>query len=374
MVKLRAQLKKTPAACVDSKLQNTIKRLDVMISATNVTWWDYSAKVKVGMIGPTNPNGQSSCAFGSAYTDEMAATVFGNLLAARWVAVTIPGMGTSVDEAFKPNGTSIKFSGWASDAQNLNVAMDVLRSAPTAVIAWRMYNSPDIDDAPYLVSADKATKPLLRDIAALANQKYATSRGGPVKFITMVGHSYGTTVLGLASYKGQMTDVSRYFVNNVVYLGSPGVGVIANTDQNFYYLNPAGIALFVANQKYYKFAKSCYTPRKAGIYRPAGCTTSPARNVFALSASKDPVIGGWLGGLGTPPHWSQFGSNRLQVPNFVNVPGSSPESLLLNKPNHSHYYDPKFPKSLMAIASIATGRYNLEKWIVGPFGLPTNAT
>ncbi len=128
--------------------------------------------------------------------------VIGDLGSARNIAVLVPGVGTDLDAYERV---------FHRDAQNL---ADRLGGTDTAVIAWLGYDPPDsvvtaINEKP---ARDGATS-LASFVASL-----------PPAHITIVGHSYGSLVVGLAvAEEGMVAD-------EVVFIGSPGVGADAVSD------------------------------------------------------------------------------------------------------------------------------------------------
>lgn len=131
----------------------------------------------------------------------------------------------------------------------------------TAAIAWLGYDTPPaISDGTSASYADAAAKPL-------AN--FATGLGvthlGPPAHTTMVGHSYGSLVLGKAMINAGMRP------NDIIFVGSLGVGVDHAKD--------------------------------LGI---------PPGNVWAGASPFDPLTG--LPVHGNLPHSGQFGGRTFNVP------------------------------------------------------------
>jgi len=134
--------------------------------------------------------------------DGQIVEVIGDLRSARNIAVLVPGVGTDLDTYEQV---------FHRDAQNL---ADRLAGTDTAVVAWLGYDPPDsvvaaINEDP---ARDGATS-LASFVASL-----------PPAHITVVGHSYGSLVVGLAvGEKGMVAD-------EVVFIGSPGVGADTVSD------------------------------------------------------------------------------------------------------------------------------------------------
>lgn len=133
--------------------------------------------------------------------DGRAIVSVGNPDLATNIVTLVPGMGSDLRT----------FGGPLTDADHL-----AGRAGPgTAVVAWLGYDAPD-----NLVAA--TSNGYARDAgAALARFQEglrASHEGGPAH-LTVVGHSYGSTVVGYTSHeRGLQAD-------DIVFVGSPGVGV-----------------------------------------------------------------------------------------------------------------------------------------------------
>jgi len=135
-------------------------------------------------------------------SDGFAAELFGDLDTATSVAVVVPGMGSDLG-----NFTN-------RVAHDASILYD--KDPSRAVIAWSGYDAPD--GLPALTAIEVATEGKARTggeqlagfVAALGLE--STSR------TTVIGHSYGSLTVGHAIRDGMTAD-------NVVFIGSPGVGV-----------------------------------------------------------------------------------------------------------------------------------------------------
>ncbi|WP_158888044.1 alpha/beta hydrolase [Amycolatopsis anabasis] len=142
------------------------------------------------------------------------AQVFGNLAAANRIAVLVPGAGNRADNF------STGVGGLAYRAPAVQAA-DLYRSATAsgevgqfAVIAWLGYDTPDaVDISSAREDLARAGAVALRRLIAglVAVRPHVT--------IALLGHSYGSTVIGLAAPElpPQVTDIAVF--------GSPGMGV-----------------------------------------------------------------------------------------------------------------------------------------------------
>jgi hypothetical protein len=144
----------------------------------------------------------------------------------------------------------------------------------TAIILWQGYDvPPDIPHAAFQHRAENGGQALASFTAGMALH--------PSQPLTLVGHSYGSLVVGEGVRDGAK-------VNNVVVLGSPGMGVD----------------------------------------KAASLHLAPGGHVYAEKAPGDPVS--MLETFGTDPAAQSFGGIRLTV----NSPG------LPNVSGHSHYFTP----------------------------------
>ncbi|MEP6798733.1 MAG: alpha/beta hydrolase [Lapillicoccus sp.] len=134
-----------------------------------------------------------------------AAVAFGDPDSADAIALAVPGLESRVSKMTMVGGDARHLYEEAS-------AADPTRS--TAVIAWQGYDAPSFITVASQASAAAGGALLAADVRALV----ATHDGNP--WITVVGHSYGSTTTGLALQRdGLAADVDA-----VAFVGSPGVG------------------------------------------------------------------------------------------------------------------------------------------------------
>jgi len=129
--------------------------------------------------------------------DGRVAELFGDLETASQIAIIVPGITNKLDgftKGLADNGRSL----WGA-------------SPDTAVIAWTGYDTPDID----LGAASSAKARVGGALLASFVTGVQVHHDQP---ITLIGHSYGSLTTGHALRQGAQ-------VENVVFLGSPGVGV-----------------------------------------------------------------------------------------------------------------------------------------------------
>ena len=145
--------------------------------------------------------------------------VFGDLAAADRIAVLVPGVANRADN-FNTGLGDVRDRAPAVQAQTL---YDATRAAApgqhVAVIAWLGY------EAPQGVGRDAAREELARAGATLLDgfTKDLTILR-PHAQVTVIGHSYGSVVAGLAA-----ADLPPQ-VKNLVVIGSPGMGVTRAAD------------------------------------------------------------------------------------------------------------------------------------------------
>jgi hypothetical protein len=130
---------------------------------------------------------------------------------ARHIAVVVPGVGNSLGTFDDPLHPERRPYGMAMALRDAVGPKDSAARDSTAVIAWLGYRTPT------LLSTESATGDLARPgaarLAAFVQRLRAT--GAPGVDISVICHSYGTVVCGLAAPKLPM--------NRLVLLGSPGV-------------------------------------------------------------------------------------------------------------------------------------------------------
>lgn len=146
--------------------------------------------------------------------DGFAAEVLGDPATAERIAVLVPGVGTTLADFDRGLGGVARR---APAAQARRLYAELVRSSPharVAVVAWLGYDPPD-GWGLSVVTEDRAVS----GAAALTGFVRRLAGDRPAAAITVIGHSYGSVVLGLAAARlpAQVTDL--------VALGSPGMGV-----------------------------------------------------------------------------------------------------------------------------------------------------
>ncbi|WP_155370177.1 alpha/beta hydrolase [Catellatospora vulcania] len=145
--------------------------------------------------------------------DGFAAEVLGDLSTADRVALLVPGVGTTLADFDRGLGGVARR---APAVQARQLYAELRRQSPqtrVAVVAWLGYDPPDG------WGVDVATESrAVAGAAALTRFVGRLVRERPAAAITLVGHSYGSTVLGLAA------SALPAQVGDLVAVGSPGMG------------------------------------------------------------------------------------------------------------------------------------------------------
>jgi pimeloyl-ACP methyl ester carboxylesterase len=232
--------------------------------------------------------------------DGAAAIAIGNPDTAANTAVLVKGAGTGLREgsAAKPDAVRIYQESSRADW-----------GKGTAVVLWLGYDAPDgWYDAglrePGL--ARVGAQALAADVNALA-----VTHQGPPTHMTVLGHSYGSTVVSDAAAAYGMR------ANDVVLVGSPGTD-LAHSAADFH-LSPEG---------------HLYVGAASGdvVTLTPGQVTGPG------------LFGPSFGGLGDDPSVDGYGSTRFKA----EVPGIDPIG------DHLHYFDDG-SESLFSIGDVVSG-------------------
>ncbi|MFB8053365.1 alpha/beta hydrolase [Streptomyces rubiginosohelvolus] len=257
---------------------------------------------------------------------------YGNPDTARNVAAYVPGLNTSLDKDFA--------EGDLKRARDLSIASN-RHGAPAAAITWLGYDAPQSPDGLRSLAvavggrAEEGGRAFHEFMGGI---KAANDHEDP--HMTAIGHSYGSrTVGGAAQHPGGIPGVDE-----IVFVGSPGVGVDSADD-----LGVGRDHVFVgaaANDVVTKLpskAESVLGVAGVGFGGPA------AAYAFGdlVDRRNDDV---WFG---RDPASEAFGARRFEV-------GDGPPLIGRGKPTidaHSEYFDPELDKtSVDNMALIAAGR------------------
>jgi hypothetical protein len=219
--------------------------------------------------------------------DGRAVVSVGNPDTARHTAILVPGVGTELDD----------MGGQINRAERLRATADGITTdveGDVAVIAWLGYDPPSLNDdivtAPFGVKSADGAESLDRFVDGIR-----ASHPGQPTHLTVVGHSYGSTVVGHAASHGD-----GLAVDDIVAVGSPGMRV---RDASEFNVDP--------------------------------------RHVWAGAADGDKIAGP-AGSVvhNTGPHERKFGGNRFHVDTY----------------GHSGYWDER-SESLYNQGAIIAGSY-----------------
>jgi hypothetical protein len=147
--------------------------------------------------------------------DGLAAEVIGDLATARHIAVLVPGVDTTLPDFDRGLG-GVARRAPAVQARALHRAMGA--GGDVAVVAWLGY------DTPAGLGLDAARQSAARDGArALTGFVRGVVAQRPDAAVTLVGHSYGAIVVGLAA-------PHLPSVRDLIALGAPGMGAARAAD------------------------------------------------------------------------------------------------------------------------------------------------
>lgn len=148
--------------------------------------------------------------------DGRVVEVFGDLTLAERVGVVVPGMDNDMGNFSHGDG------GFRTNAQQLHEASLRLGPLSIATVAWLGYDTPDGVDAAGAGAARAGAPALTRFLEGIDPEAD--------KQLTLVAHSYGSVLAGLAAQDGLE-------VNDIVFVGSPGTTLDRAGEAN---LRPGG--------------------------------------------------------------------------------------------------------------------------------------
>ncbi|MEU5367866.1 alpha/beta hydrolase [Streptomyces sp. NPDC005951] len=262
---------------------------------------------------------------------------YGNPDTARNVAAYVPGLNTSLDKEFA--------EGDLKRARDLSIAANQY-GAPAAAIAWLGYDAPQSPDGlrSLAVAGDGRAEQGGREFHEfMGGLKAANGHEDP--HMTAIGHSYGSRTVGSAA---QHPD-GIPGVDEIVFVGSPGVGVDSADD-----LGVRRDHVFVgaaANDVVTKLpskAESVLGMAGVGFGGPA------AAYAFGdLVDRRDDDV--WFG---RDPASEAFGARRIEVGDGPPLVGKGK----IDVDAHSHYFDPELDiASVENMALITAGHADRVK-------------
>lgn len=237
--------------------------------------------------------------------------VFGDLSRARHVAVVVPGMTNSLGD-YDPN-TWIK----GRDLADAMRAYD----QNVAVIAWLGYRTPDGDPTGLLEAAASGRARV--GAKALVDDLELVRRMAPRAHVSLVGHSYGSVVIGETLLSKPMrTRVDRLDIDDIAVVGSPGM----NTDSRKE-LGHADIDLWAGAVKGMTSPKISLDTSPWAIItgRPIVVAPPMPRDVvpYAPSHGEDPSAKGYgakrFSTAGATNHSTYFAAGTLSLDNLARI-------------------------------------------------------
>ncbi|EHK86560.1 alpha/beta hydrolase [Saccharomonospora azurea SZMC 14600] len=206
-------------------------------------------------------------------------------------------------------GTGSNLSGIGGELDRSQVILDEAnrqsRNSETVAITWVGYDAPQsIPDARKEEYADNAS-----DDLRSFQEGLRTTHTGEGSHNTVIGHSYGSTVVG-HSAQGEQLDV-----DNVVFVGSPGVGVDSAADLDL--PDDAGVYATTAENDIIRA-----TP--PFIHGPQPVGDDFGAHVFTSDAGTD---GDWYtGGYSTEAHSEYWNQDSASLRNMATiVVGGTPD-------------------------------------------------
>ena len=262
--------------------------------------------------------------------DGRVAEVFGDLGSADHVGVIVPGITNDIANFGPPDADGFRDHG--ADLYNATLNLD----DSVATIAWLGYDTPDGADAILQNAASAGHDDLVRFIDGLV--------ADGDRHITVIGHSYGSLVTGMAAGDGIAAD-------EVVFVGSPGTSLDHAGDANL----PPGGEVWAGLASWDLIG--------AGVSLGADTVfewslSIPGRYIWDVIATGDPAVEDlWHG---TNPAHESFGAVEFTTDGAT---------------GHSQYFDPG-TESLDNLARIVAGltpqvtilSSEPEELAPGPFG------
>lgn len=230
------------------------------------------------------------------------------------ISVGDPDQATNVVTMVSGIGSGLSHAGQSLDAAN-NVSAAAVSAAPpfsdTATVSWLDYQAPQtLQQAATSAPAHSAADDLAR-----FDDGMRVTHVGPPAHDTMVGYSYGSTVVGVTAHTQHVS------ANDIVFVGSPGVGVDNASDLG---IDPSHVWATVSRSD------------------PIQLAVNPvARAAAALTGHTSAAM--WFG---TAPTSSAFGGQHF---------ASDPGNVLDPMASHLSYFDDN-TTSLANIVDIVVGR------------------
>lgn len=203
-----------------------------------------------------------------------AVIVIGDLKTADYVTYLVPGMFYSVDTELV--GWANAAAQLASDQTRLLDRLEPNQSSTVATVAWIGYQTPTLVDVVSLDLAEAGSRSLADSLAGLA-----AVRGADQPYLSMLTHSYGSTVALLALENSTLGD-DAVSVDALAMVGSPG-----SDAQSVAELNVRDGNVWVADAALDPVAH-------AGVFGSQPLSPEYGAQLFGVDGGTDPLTGATL--------------------------------------------------------------------------------
>ncbi|MFC7273667.1 alpha/beta hydrolase [Paractinoplanes rhizophilus] len=187
------------------------------------------------------------------------------------------------------------FGGELSRAERVALrATELSPAASTSAVLWLDYDAPDFVDEAASARRAEAGAPALRrfqeGLRATADATPGAPPGGSPARLTVVGHSYGSLVVGKAAAGSGLA------ADNVVFVGSPGVGVdsvrdLATPPGRVWSTTSSSDIIQYATPGPAALARDLAISRLVPVLGPAIAFGSPERDLWFGHNPSDPSFG-----------------------------------------------------------------------------------
>lgn len=282
----------------------------------------------------------------------LAAVAQGDVDHAKNVATVVPGIGTTVQDMLKNEITR------GTNLRNAAAAEGNIDTKDVAVVSWLGYEAPpaaseDLGEDLKIATIDLADKGSDKLAGFLTGVNASRQYGAGDVNMTLLGHSYGSVVSGMAT-----TKIADGVVDNEILFGSPGMGTYKPSEIHV----PQGHR-FVSGVPEGDFVQGVSGKRYSYYVLADDILLTAAPVVGPL-----PVIGAVLAeGYGEANGFGQLGMNPLdQNSTFVHISGDATGSeqynsqafaswsIIPDATNHSVYMEPG-TQTLRAMGRIVAG-------------------
>ena len=342
-------------AALKADLQKRLKDAQDRIKAYNAVQVALNEKGRIPL--ESYQHGAKGEAFSLLTLEEengrvLAAVAQGDVDHAKNVATVVPGIGTTVQDMLKNEITK------GTNLRNAAAAEGNINTKDVAVVSWLGYEAPpgpskDLGEDLKIATIDLADKGSDKLAGFLTGVNASRQYGAGDANMTLLGHSYGSVVSGMAT-----TKIADGVVDNEILFGSPGMGTYKPSEIHV----PQGHR-FVSGVPEGDFVQGVSGKRYSYYVLADDILLTAAPVVGPL-----PVIGAVLAeGYGEANGFGQLGMNPLdQNSTFVHISGDATGSeqynsqafaswsIIPDATNHSVYMEPG-TQTLRAMGRIVAG-------------------